>query len=76
MNKKYGLLFLVISSVKNLKGELINVQKVFRQKLEVITSCRLHVIGCWKHKVLKRKGIFPIRKNCGLFFRIIECDKC
>ena len=76
MKKKYGLLFLVISSVKNLTWELINVQKVFWQKLEVITSFLLHVFDCWKHKILKRKRIFPIKENGGLFFRIIECDKC
>ena len=67
MIKNFGLIFLVISNVKNLTGELINVQKVFRQKLEVITSFLLHLSVCWKHKILKKKATFQ-RKKIGLPF--------
>ena len=67
MKKRYGLLFLVISSVKNLTGELINFQKVFRQKLEVITSFLLHVIGCWKQNFEKKGNLSNKGKRWPIF---------
>ena len=76
MNENFGLIFLVISNAKNLTGELINVQKVFWQKLEVITSFLLHLSVCWKHKILKKRQLSREKKIFGLFFsRFIECDK-
>ena len=38
MKKSFGLIFLVLSSVTNITGQFVSVQKLFWQKLEFITT--------------------------------------
>ena len=36
----------------------------------------LHLRSCWKHKFLKKKANFPVKKSfCCIFSRFIECDR-
>ena len=38
MKKRFGLYFLVLSSVTNLTGQFLSVQKFFLAKLDLITT--------------------------------------
>ena len=56
MKEVFGTLFLVLSSVTNLKEHFIWVHKLF---LQLPWNLIKHFLGpeaCWKHKFLRRKG--------------------
>ena len=64
MTKDFVPFSLVSSIATNMKEQNIRVHKIFWHSLWNLSE---HVFltqnGCWKHKVLKTKAIFPVTKS-------------
>ena len=68
MKKSFGL-FLVLSSMTNLREHFISVHKVFWQTLWKLKDHFCNTLEVfWKHKFLKKGNLSSEKKDFGLFF--------
>ena len=73
VKKRFWSFFLVKSSVTNLKGQFVRVQKVFRELLWKLLD---HFCNTWevvgKHKILKEKGNLSSEGKFLAFFFVLS----
>ena len=72
----FGPLFLVSSSVRNIREQFIRVHKIFHKYFEIYRSSILGSVRLLKTKNFEKKAIFPVMERFwSIPPRIIEHDK-
>ena len=74
--RKYGLFYLVLPSIADLRQHYIRLHKVFRQSLCMLSDHFFRTSGVAENTSFSEKGYFSSEKNYLTgFSRIIEYDK-